>query len=91
MPTPPPTPCHLTGTGCHAGEGSYAWLFPQLLVLPPSQLSELTLASGIFYFCSQMLSGSNWKKSKTARRLGRCCDLLPLTPPTSNGGAGGPG
>lgn len=33
---------------------------------PPFQLSE----DRIFHFCSQTLLGSNWNKSKTARRPG---------------------
>ena len=60
-----PSPPSLTSTLGPCRVGSCAWLYP-LPRPPPFQLSE----DRIFHFCSQTLLGSNWNKSKSARRPG---------------------
>lgn len=61
-----PAPPFLISTLGPCRVGSSAWLFPTPLATFPRSYS--LSSEGVFHFCSQTLSGSNWNKSKTDRQ-----------------------
>lgn len=72
MPSPCPSPT-ITHKHFRATQGRKPCLAisPTPLETFSHSSSELFSAGRILHFCSQTLLGSNWNKSKTARRIGQ--------------------